>query len=91
MPDVREPVGPLPGTWAARASHNYAGKQSLAQFQELGKTPPTEATCCLLLDMGRLYHDNGSYVEACRVLFNTREMAEQINLAELMASADALV
>lgn len=63
-------------------------RQSIAQLKGNGNKLSPEAACRLLLDIGALYHDNGSYREACQVLYHTRELAKKNDLLEVAASAN---
>jgi DNA-binding response OmpR family regulator len=65
-------------------------EKCLAQIQEFGELLSPDETCRLLLDIGQLYHANGSYREACLALFNTRKIAELNNLPEVATEAGSL-
>jgi hypothetical protein len=65
-------------------------KELLSAIQNNGKTLKPREICNLLFEMQQFYSENQNRIDACHVLYNIKEIAQQNNLSEFAIIADKL-
>jgi hypothetical protein len=63
---------------------------SLATIKNNGSTLSPNEICILLFQMQQFYSESHNGIDACHVLFNIKEIAQQNNLPEFAITADKL-